>query len=158
MRAVAVAISLFPENAAIRMVERERGAIPAPVLEKEKAIPTEADSRVLSSMQFVDGKCYTAGNMNRRKFDRLEDIGWIKGISTNMSDVEYYLTDTGIAQLALVRTAGAMQKDYPDPAPHGFQTIVNPGPRRGPIVKLRPHQKYEIGDLSFSLRRLTATL
>jgi hypothetical protein len=148
MRAIAVAISLLPEHAEIRMVERIRGAISAPVMEKEKTIPTGADSQVLSSMQFVDGKCYTAGNINRRKYYRLEDIGWIKGISTNISDVEYYLTDTGMAQLALARTAEAMQNDYPDPAPHGFQTTVNPGPRRGPIVKLRPHHKYEIGDLS----------
>ena len=158
MRAVAVAISLLPENAAIRMVERERGAIPAPVLEKERAIPTEADSRVLSSMQFANGKCYTAGNMNRRKYDRLEDIGWIKGISTNISDVEYFLTKIGVAQLALARTAEAMQNDYPDPAPHGFQSIVNPGPTTAPVVKLRPHQKYEIGDLSFYVEKIDGEL
>ena len=64
MRAIAVAISHLPEHSDIRMVERVRGAIPAPVLEKEKMIPTEVDSQVLNSMQFTNGKFYTAGNMN----------------------------------------------------------------------------------------------
>jgi hypothetical protein len=158
MRAIAVAISHLPENSEIRMVERVRGAIPAPVLEKEKMIPTEADSQVLSSMQFTNGKCYTAGNMNRRKYHRLEDIGWIKGISPNISDVEYYLTETGRAQLALTRTADAMQQDFPDPAPGGFQTIVNSGPRRGPILKLKLNQKYQIGDLSFRVEKIDGDL
>jgi len=107
MRAIAVAISHLPDASEIRMVERVRGAIPAPTLEKEKAIPTEADSHTLMSMQFTNGKCYTAGNLNRRKYERIEDIGWIKGIATNMSDVEYYLTETGRAQLALAKTADA---------------------------------------------------
>ena len=58
MRAIAVAISHLPERSEIRMVERMRGAIPAPVLEKERPMPTEADSQVLNSVQFTNGKCY----------------------------------------------------------------------------------------------------
>jgi hypothetical protein len=157
MRAIAVAVSLLPEHSEIRMVERVRGAIPAPVLEKEKAIPTEADGRVLNSMQFNNGKCYTAGNINRRKYQRIEDVGWIKGIATNISDVEYYLTEAGRAQLALTTTADAMQRDFPDPAPSGFQT-VNSGPRRGPILKLKLHQKYQIGNLSFCVEKIDGDL
>jgi hypothetical protein len=107
LRAIAIAISYLPENSEIRMVERVRGAIPAPVLQEERMSPTEDDSGVLNSMQFTNGKCYTAGNINRRKYKRLEDIGWIKGISTNIGDVEYYLTEAGKAQLALIRTANA---------------------------------------------------
>ena len=140
------------------MVERVRGAIPAPVLEKEKMIPTEADSQVLSSIQFTNGKCYTADNMNRRKYQRLEDMGWIKGISTNISDVEYYLTETGRVQLALAETADAMKRDFPNPAPGGFQTIVNAGPRRGPILKLKKHQKYQLGELSFRVEQIDGDL
>lgn len=45
MRAIAVAISLLPENSEIRMVERVRGAIPAPVLQQEDTLPGEADRR-----------------------------------------------------------------------------------------------------------------
>jgi hypothetical protein len=158
MRAVAIAIAQLPEDSEIRMVERVRGAIPAPVLQKEMPMPTEADSRALNSMQFTNGKCYTAGNVNRRKYERLEDIGWIKGISMNLSDVEYHLTETGKAQLALTRTAHAMQQDFPDPAPGGFQTAVNAGPRRGPILKLKLNQKYQIGDLSFRVERIDGDL
>jgi hypothetical protein len=158
MRAVAIAVAQLPNDSEIRMVERVRGAIPAPVLQKETPIPTEADSRVLNAMQFTNGKCYTAGNVNRRKYERLEDIGWIKGISTNMSDVEYHLTKTGEAQLALTRTADAMQGDFPDPAPGGFQTVVNAGPRRGPILKLKLNHKYQIGDLSFRVEKIDGDL
>jgi hypothetical protein len=158
MRAIAVAIAHLPERSEIRMVERVHGAIPAPVLEKEKLPPTEADSRVLASMTFNNGRFYTTGNMNRRKYERLEDIGWVKGIGTNMSDVEYYLTETGSAQLALAETADAMQRDCPDPAPGGFQTIVNSGPRRGPILKLKLNQEYWIGQLSFRVEKIDGEL
>jgi hypothetical protein len=158
MRAVAVAISLLPDNSAIRMVERVRGAIPAPVLEREMLTPVAADSRVLSSMKFTNGKCYTSGNMDRRKYERLEEVGWIKGLSMNLSDVEYYLTDTGRAQLALTRAADAVERDYPDPAPGGFQTKVNAGPRRGPTIKLRLNQMCQIGDLSFYVEKIDGDL
>jgi len=121
-------------------------------------IPTEADSRVLISMQFTNGKCYTAGNMNRRKYERLEEISWIKGIATNISDVEYHLTETGRAQLALAETADAMLRDFPDPAPGGFQTRVNSGPRRGPILKLKLNQQYQLGDLSFRVENIDGDL
>jgi hypothetical protein len=96
MRAVAIAISRLPEDSEIRMVERVRGAIPAPVLEKER---TAEDRQILRSIRFIDGKHYTAGNVNRREYQRLEEIGWIKGISPNISDVEYSLTEAGKAQL-----------------------------------------------------------
>jgi hypothetical protein len=158
LRAIAIAISHLPEHSEIRIVERVRGAISAPVLEKEKPAPTETDSQVLNSMQFTNGKFYTAGNLNRRKYRRLEELGWVKGISTNINDVEYYLTETGRAQLTLTRTADAMQQDIPDPAPAGFQTTVNPGPRRGPILKLKLNQKYRIGELSFRVEKIDGDL
>jgi len=158
MRAIAIAISQLPDNAEIRTVGRVRGKTPAPVLEKEQMMPTKDDSQVLSSMQFINDKFYTAGNVNWRKYQRLEEIGWVKGIGTNISDVEYYLTAAGKAQLALTRTADAMRRDYPDPAPSGFQTIVNVGLRRGPILKLKPNQKYQMEDLSFSVEKIDGDL
>jgi hypothetical protein len=158
MRAIAVAISHLPEHSEIRMVERVSGAIPAPTLEKERPMPTDVDSQVLNSMKFTNGKCSTVGNVNQRKYQRLEDIGWIKGISTNISEVEYYLTETGRTQLALTRTADAMEQDFPDPALHGFQTAINSGPRRGPILKLKVNQRYQIGDLSFLVEKIDGEL
>jgi hypothetical protein len=136
MRAIAIAITKLPDDAEIRLVERVRGAIPAPLLEKEKMNPTATDSQVLQSMQFTNGKFYTAGNMNRRKFERLEEIGWIKGISTNISDVEYYITQAGRIQAALTEEAESALRDFPDPAPGGFQSGVNPGPRRHQYLRL----------------------
>jgi len=61
--------------------ELVRGAIPAAVLEREMLTPAAKDSRVLSSMKFTNGKCYTTGNVDRRKYERLEEIGWIRGLS-----------------------------------------------------------------------------
>jgi len=154
LQATAIAISLLPDDAEIRLVPRVRGAIPAPTLEEDKMLPTKTDSEVLGSMQFGDGKFYTAGNMNRRKYERLEAIGWVKGVATNMSDVEYYLTTSGRAQRALIDTAEAKGRDMPDPAPDGFQSRVNSGPRRGPVLTLKPNQKYAIGDLSFVVEKI----
>jgi hypothetical protein len=158
MRAIAIAVSLLPEDSEIRMVERVRGAISAPVLEKEKLAPTEADSNVLLSMQFTDSKFYTSGNINRRKYERLEDIGWLIGIATNISDVEYHLTETGRVQLAIATAADEMQRDFPDPAPGGFQTIVNSSPRRRPGLKLKLDQKYKLGDVSFRVENIDGDL
>jgi hypothetical protein len=59
---------------------------------------------------------------------------------------------------ALTRTANAMQGDFPDPAPHGFQTRVNPDPRRGPILKLKVNQRYQFGDLSLFVESIDGDL
>ncbi len=158
MRAIAVAISHLPPDSEIRMLERVRGAVSAPTLEKEKPLPTEGDSLVLVSMQFANGKYYTSGNINRRKYERLEEIGWVKGIGTNISDVEYHLTETGTAQLTLATVADEMRRDFPNPAPGGFQTIVNSGPRRGPGLKLKAGQKYKLGDISFRVENIDGDL
>lgn len=158
MRAIAVAISLLPDDSEIRMVERVRGAIPAPVMGRENIMPVQADCRVLSSMQFSGGKFYTTGNINRRKYERLVEIGWIKGLATNMSDVEYHLTEDGRVQLALTKAAEAMERDAPDPAPRGRQTTVNSGPRRGPGIRLRPHQDLHLDNLSFRVEQIDGNL
>jgi hypothetical protein len=34
------------------------------------------------------GRKYTAGNINREKYQRLVDLGWLSSAATNMSDVE----------------------------------------------------------------------
>jgi hypothetical protein len=95
LQAIAIAISRLPDDAEIRLVPRVLGAIPAPVLERELILPTETDRSVLMSMRFEKGRYLTRGAMNRRKYERLEDIGWIKGLGVNLSDVEYYITKEG---------------------------------------------------------------
>jgi hypothetical protein len=74
----------------IQLVPRIRGSHPAPILEREKPTPTNTDREVLMSMHFIDDKCLTEGRMNRRTFERLEEVGWIKGIESNAcADVTY---------------------------------------------------------------------
>jgi hypothetical protein len=40
---------------------------------------------------------YTAGNIDRSRYDRLVDMGWLTPFKTNISDVEYQATDKGRA-------------------------------------------------------------
>ncbi|MEY9466267.1 hypothetical protein ABH973_006680 [Bradyrhizobium ottawaense] len=124
--ALAVAISLLPDDAEISIVDR--GILPMLKLPPEVVTPTATDRNILAEMKFVDGRCYTAGAMNRRKFERLEKIGWIEGKSLNPSDVEYRLTRAGGYELALVRR-GRMMLAHPPSI--GFQSQVRAGP--GPL-------------------------
>jgi hypothetical protein len=39
------------------------------------------------------GRKYTAGNVDRARYDRLVDLGWLTPFKTNISDVEYQATD-----------------------------------------------------------------
>jgi hypothetical protein len=95
LQATAIAISLLPDDADIRLVPRVRGAIPAPTMAPDKVEPTETDRKVLMGMIFQRGIFLTQGNVNRRKYERLEDIGWVKGIAVGLSDVEYHITAAG---------------------------------------------------------------
>jgi hypothetical protein len=42
-----------------------------------------------------DGRKYTAGNIDRSRYDRLVDMGWLTPFKTNISDVEYQVTESG---------------------------------------------------------------
>jgi hypothetical protein len=43
------------------------------------------------------GRKYTAGNVDRSRYDRLVDLGWLTPFKTNISDVEYQVTEKGRA-------------------------------------------------------------
>jgi hypothetical protein len=43
------------------------------------------------------GRKYTAGNIDRRKYQRLVVLGWLTETSVNNSDVLYEITDAGRA-------------------------------------------------------------
>lgn len=154
LRAIAIAISQLPDDSEIRMTERVRGAIPAPVLEREPIISSEADAAFLASLKFTRDKVYTSGAVDRRKFERLEEIGWVSGSATNLSDVEYTLLREGKAQLALQETMQDIWNDHPNPAPLGMQTTANSGQRRGSTVRLEEHQEYRFGDMSFRIEKV----
>jgi hypothetical protein len=42
-----------------------------------------------------DGRKYTAGNIDRSRYDRLVDMDWLTPFKTNISDVEYQVTESG---------------------------------------------------------------
>jgi hypothetical protein len=108
-------------------------------------MPTFNDRQIFSELPFNNGKLYTSGNVDRRKYDRLTDLGWVEGVSTNISDVEYHLTVAGNLELALIKEAADMESDFKDPAPNGFQTTVNPGPRRRAYVRLKVGKRIRLG-------------
>jgi len=96
-QAIAVAISLLPDDAEIRITPRVRGSIPAPVLERERPRPTNTDRQLLMSTPFgVNGSHSPPPNMNLRKYERLEEIGWVKSWKMpTMNRTEYHLTGEG---------------------------------------------------------------
>ncbi|GLR87755.1 hypothetical protein [Bradyrhizobium iriomotense] len=151
LQAIAIAMSLLPDDAEVRLETRAR--IPnlmLPKLEEDKVTPTTTDRQVFKEIPFDDnGRFYTAGNVNRRKYERLEDIGWVKGTCTNLSDIEYELTLAGRVERALLAAAAEAEKDYPDSAPGGFQTTANAGPQKNSSIKLRMGGHFRLGHESF---------
>jgi hypothetical protein len=55
------------------------------------------DLRLLCKIIEQGGRKYTAGNIDRRKYQRLVELGWLTATSPNISDVEYQATDKGQA-------------------------------------------------------------
>jgi hypothetical protein len=123
---------------------------PKSMKEDRPMMPTMSDRQIFSELPFNDGgRLYTAGNVDRRKYDRLADLGWLEGASTNISDVEYHLTTTGYLERALIEAAADKEKDSPNPAPDGFQTRVNAGPRRNTFGDLKIGKRFRMGHRSF---------
>jgi len=55
------------------------------------------DLKLIRQIVDSDGRKYTTGNVDRSRYDRLVDLGWLTAIKTNDSDVEYHVTDRGRA-------------------------------------------------------------
>jgi hypothetical protein len=94
-QAIAIAISLLPDDAEIRMTPRVRGSIPAPVLERERPRPTDTDLKNLRSNNFKPAGLRTPAGMNTRHFERLEEIGWIKAWPGENGETVYHLEPAG---------------------------------------------------------------
>jgi hypothetical protein len=56
---------------------------------------TEEDLKLIRQIVAGGGRKYTAGNIDRSQFDRLVDLGWLTSVPTNISDVEYRVTEKG---------------------------------------------------------------
>jgi hypothetical protein len=55
------------------------------------------DIKLIRQIVASDGRKYTAGNIDRSRYDRLVDLGWLTPFKTNISDVEYQVTEKGRA-------------------------------------------------------------
>jgi hypothetical protein len=53
------------------------------------------DLKLIREIVMHGGRKYTAGNIDRTRYQRLVDLGWLTSVATNISDVEYVATDQG---------------------------------------------------------------
>jgi hypothetical protein len=53
------------------------------------------DRKLLRKLIEEGGGKYTAGNIDRRKYQRLVELGWLAATSPNASDVFYQVTVKG---------------------------------------------------------------
>jgi hypothetical protein len=60
----------------------------------------DEDFKLIRQIVAGGGRKYTAGNIDRSRYDRLVDAGWLTPVRTNTSDVEYQVTDKGRAAAA----------------------------------------------------------
>jgi hypothetical protein len=64
-------------------------------LSQQVMTPHDEDLKLIRQIVASDGRKYTAGNIDRSKYDRLVDMGWLTPFKTNISDVVYQATDEG---------------------------------------------------------------
>ena len=55
------------------------------------------DLELIRRIASTGGRKYTAGNIDRQKYQRLVTLGWLTEASVNLSDVVYEVTDAGSA-------------------------------------------------------------
>ena len=58
-------------------------------------VDPDGDRELLRKLIAQGGRKYTAGNIDRRKYARLVELGWLTATSPNLSDVVYEVTDKG---------------------------------------------------------------
>ena len=64
---------------------------------KKVTIVQGEDTKLIRQIVASDGRKYTAGNIDRSRYDRLVDMGWLTPFKTNISDVAYQATEKGRA-------------------------------------------------------------
>jgi hypothetical protein len=60
----------------------------------------DEDLKLIRQIVASGGGKYTAGNIDRSRYDRLVDLGWLTPFKTNISDVKYQATEKGRAASA----------------------------------------------------------
>ena len=58
-------------------------------------VGADDDRKLLRKLIQQGGRKYTAGNIDRRKYERLVELWWLMATSPNVSDVLYEVTDKG---------------------------------------------------------------
>ena len=58
-------------------------------------VGADDDRKLLRKLIEQGGRKYTAGNIDRRKYERLVELWWLMATSPNVSDVLYEVTDKG---------------------------------------------------------------
>jgi hypothetical protein len=56
-------------------------------------IMQDEDIKLLRRIVAGGGRKYTAGNIDRSRYNRLVDLGWLTPFKTDGSDVEYHVTE-----------------------------------------------------------------
>jgi hypothetical protein len=65
------------------------------------------DLKLIRQIVASDGHIYAAGNIDRSRYDRLVNMGWLTAFKTNISDVEYQATEKGRAAAIHGRTGSS---------------------------------------------------
>lgn len=55
------------------------------------------DFKLIREIVAAGGSRYTTGNIDRSRYQRLVDLGWLDAFPTNISDVKYQVTERGKA-------------------------------------------------------------
>jgi hypothetical protein len=55
----------------------------------------DGDIKLIRQIVASNGRKYTAGNIDRSRYDRLVGMGWLTQFKTNSGDVEYQVTEKG---------------------------------------------------------------
>ena len=58
-------------------------------------VDADNDHKLLRKLIEQGGRKYTAGNIDRRKYERLVELGWLTATKPNISDVLYEVTEQG---------------------------------------------------------------
>jgi hypothetical protein len=62
----------------------------------------DEDMKLIRKIVAHGGRKYTVGNIDRSRYQRLVDLGWLTPFIVNVSDVEYVATEQGIAAASLL--------------------------------------------------------
>ena len=64
-------------------------------------VDADDDRKLLRKLIAQGASKYTAGNIDRRKYERLVELGWLAATSPNLGDVLYEVTDERRQSMAI---------------------------------------------------------